>query len=156
MRRWRAWLHQTVILWAVLFSLLERESLGSDPIKRGQDMKELKLKITIEDKVITATLEDNASARDFASLLPLDLTLEDYNSTEKISDLPGKLSTTGAPDGIDPAIGDICYYAPWGNLALFYKDFGYSKGLVRLGKIDSGLETLDVTGSLKARIELIK
>jgi hypothetical protein len=39
-------------------------------------------------------------------------------------------------------VGDITYYAPWGNLAIFYRDFGYSPGLVRLGRIDSGIETL--------------
>jgi hypothetical protein len=32
-------------------------------------------------------------------------------------------------------VGDITYYAPWGNLAIFYRDFGYSPGLVRLGHI---------------------
>jgi len=39
------------------------------------------------------TLEDNATTRDFVALLPLTLTLRDYNRTEKISDLPKKLST---------------------------------------------------------------
>lgn len=46
-------------------------------------------------------------------LLPLTLTLEDYASTEKISDLPKRLSTQGAPAGIDPSVGDVTYYAPW-------------------------------------------
>ena len=53
-------------------------------------------------------------------------------------------------------MGDITYYAPWGNLAIFYKDFGYSRGLVILGKIDSGLEALIVPGSLRVTIELSK
>lgn len=39
-----------------------------------------------------ATLDDTETTKDFASLLPLPLTLEDYASTEKISDLPRKLS----------------------------------------------------------------
>jgi Cyclophilin-like family len=39
----------------------------------------------------------------------------------------------GSMAGSDPSIGDIAYYAPWGNLALFYKDFGYSNGLITLG-----------------------
>jgi hypothetical protein len=43
---------------------------------------------------------------------PLTLTLEDYASIEKISDLPERLSTEDAPAGIDPAVGDITYYAP--------------------------------------------
>lgn len=32
---------------------------------------------------VTATLDDNATSRDFISLLPLTLTLEDYNGTER-------------------------------------------------------------------------
>jgi hypothetical protein len=40
---------------------------------------------------------------------------------------PRKLSTSGARPGSDPDVGDIAYYAPWGNLALFYRNFGYSE-----------------------------
>lgn len=102
-----------------------------------------------------AALENSATARDFATLLPLTLTLKDYASTEKISDLPRRLSEEGAPAGIDPSIGDIAYYAPWGNLAIYYRDFAYSKGLIKLGTIVSGLEALNQPGSLSAMIEPI-
>ena len=57
----------------------------------------MKIRIDVEGTRMTATLEDNATARDFASLLPLTLTLEDYSATEKISDLPKRLSTKDAP-----------------------------------------------------------
>jgi hypothetical protein len=119
-------------------------------------VKIMKIMITVDGKPIRATLADNATARDFADLLPLTVTLEDYSRTEKINYLPKKLSTEGAPSGIDPAIGDITYYAPWGNLAIFYKDFSYSAGLIKLGSIESGGELLNVSGSVKARIELIR
>ena len=115
----------------------------------------MKIRLTINGQSATATLDDNPTARDFLSMLPLALTLEDYASTEKIAYPPRKLSTQGAPAGIDPEIGDITYYAPWGNLALFYKDFGYSAGLIRLGRFDSGVEAVRVRGSLKATIEAI-
>lgn len=118
--------------------------------------KTMKIRIKIGNKIATATLEDNESARDFASLLPLILAMRDYNSTEKIADLPRKLSTSGAPDGIDPSVGDLTYYAPWGNLAIFYKDFDYSKGLIRLGTIDSGLDVIEAAGSGEITIELVK
>ena len=68
--------------------------------------------------MISGTLTDSPTARDFASLLPLTVTLKDYAGTEKISDLPKRLSTEGAPKGFDPSVGDIAYYAPWGNLAI--------------------------------------
>jgi hypothetical protein len=101
-------------------------------------------------------LTDSEAARDFVSLLPLTLTLEDYARTERISDLPKRLSTKGAPSGGDPSVGDIAYYAPWGNLAIFYRDFGYSSGLVILGKIDGDMEAFNTPGSIKATIELVK
>lgn len=108
------------------------------------------------DTPLTATLIDSNTVEDFASLLPLTLTLTDYAGTEKVSDLPRRLSTEGAPPGSDPQVGDIAYYAPWGNLALFYRDFGYSSGLVILGKIDGDMEALSVPGSAAATIELVE
>ena len=45
----------------------------------------MKLNITVGSRTITATMEDNAAARDFLSRLPLEVTLNDYNNiTEKI------------------------------------------------------------------------
>jgi hypothetical protein len=120
----------------------------------SQRTRAMKISIKVQDKVITATLADNATARDFASLLPMTVTLNDYASTEKVTDLPRRLSTNGAPEGSDPSIGDITYYAPWGNLAIFYRDFRYSSGLIKLGKIDSGGEALNVTGAVQATFEL--
>jgi hypothetical protein len=115
----------------------------------------MKIRINVDGARLTATLDDTAASRDFVSLLPLTLTLEDYNGTEKISDLPKKLSTKDAPAGIDPSIGDITYYSPWGNLAIFYKDFAYSRGLVKLGRIDSGIEAFDRPGTRSVIIQRI-
>ena len=117
---------------------------------------DMKINIKVGDQVVTATLNDSKTTRDFVSLLPLTLTLEDYARTEKISNLPKRLSTEDAPPGSDPAVGDIAYYAPWGNLAIYYRDFGYSNGLVILGKIDGGIEALNVPGSVKVTIERIE
>ena len=116
----------------------------------------MKINIKVRDQVITATLIDSKTTQDFVSLLPLTLMLEDYASTEKISNLPKRLSTEDAPPGSDPSVGDIAYYAPWGNLAIYYRDFGYSNGLVILGKIDSDIETLNVPGSVEVTIERIQ
>ena len=116
----------------------------------------MRIRIISGDTTLTATLADNATAKEFASLLPLTVELQDYAETEKISDLPKRLSIAGAPAGSDPDVGDIAYYAPWGNLAIFHKDFGYSKGLIKLGRIDSGIETLRRSGPLAVRIELLE
>ena len=113
----------------------------------------MKIRLRINGQSMTATLDDTPSARDFLTLLPLTLKLDDYNATEKIATLPRKLSTQGAPVAIEPRVGDFAYYAPWGNLALFYRDFGRSPGLIRLGRFDADVEVLDGRGSLDVTIE---
>lgn len=50
----------------------------------------MKVRLRLPDRTPTGMLYDTVTARDFASLLPL--TLEDYAKTEKISDLPRKLT----------------------------------------------------------------
>lgn len=111
------------------------------------------LRITIADTILTARLEGGQAARDFAAQLPLTLELSDYHQTEKIAQLPRKLDVRGEPDGYTPRTGDIAFYAPWGNIALFYKDFAYSKGLVRLGHISGDLDVLRQPGPYTALIE---
>jgi len=113
----------------------------------------MKIRMTIEGNAIHATLHDNAAARELASMLPLTLPLEDYAATEKIAYLPRKL-TAGAPARSDAgSLGEIAYYAPWGNLAIFYKDFKYSPGLISLGRIDSGMEILTARRGARVTIE---
>jgi hypothetical protein len=112
----------------------------------------MKIRIDLGTAALEGELDDTATARDFAALLPLSLTLEDYESSEKICVLPKSLTRDGAPDGTSAAIGDIAYYAPWGNLALFYKPADYAPGLIRLGRITIGKDKLASEGSLSATI----
>jgi hypothetical protein len=113
----------------------------------------MQIKITVENTELTATLIDSATTRDFVSLLPLTLTLEDYAGIEKISYLPRELSTPDVPAASDFTPGDLAYYAPWGNLAIHHHEFGYANGLVILGTIDGGKEALLVPGSVVVTIE---
>lgn len=115
----------------------------------------MKIRLSVDHQVVTATLYDNATARDFAALLPLSLTLEDYAVIERISNLPRKLATADAPAGMTPEPGDITYYAPWGNLAIFVDGRPYAGGLLPLGKVDTGLPALERSGPLKVMIERV-
>lgn len=113
----------------------------------------MKIHLLINGQPVSATLDDNAAARDFLAMLPLTLSLSDYASTEKIADLPKKLLTQGAPAGHAADAGDITYYAPWGNLAIFYRTFKYANGLVHLGRLDAGVDLLREQESLTVIIE---
>jgi len=114
----------------------------------------MNLRLTIGENTAIATLHDTPSARDFAAMLPLTLAFEKY-ADERIAYLPRKLTREGAPAGSTPKTGDIAYYAPWGNLAVFMHDFRYSTGLVPLGRIDDGLSFLQSNSPFSVLIERI-
>ena len=109
----------------------------------GESTFKIKLTVTTAGgkKEVCATLQNNSVSRDLLSRLPLTLEFSDYNRTEKIARLPAGSpgwDTSDAPDSCDPAPGDLTMYAPWGNLAVFYRDYGHSPGLVPLGQLAPG------------------
>ena len=119
-------------------------------------MENGKIKLTVNGNEIFVNLEDNQASREFLEMLPLTLTFEDFNSTEKIATLPDELSTEGLPSGYTPEVGDFSYYAPWGNISVFYKNFRYSNSLYKLGTIESGTEILGNTnGNFEVTIERV-
>ncbi len=48
----------------------------------------------------------------------------------------------------------LSYYAPWGNVALFYKESRYSPGLIRIAKLDSGMKALEFSSSSSAQLKI--
>ena len=101
-----------------------------------------KLKMTIQGQAIIVVLYDTPTADALYAALPMEPEFSDYNGTEKIAYPPEALPSEGEPDGCDPDVGDLCLYAPWGNLCIFYRDFRYSQSLIKLGHVESGMEVL--------------
>ena len=56
----------------------------------------MRVRLTFNNQTMTAILYDNPSARDFVSLLPLDLMIDVYGNNEKIAYLPRKLTEEGS------------------------------------------------------------
>lgn len=116
-----------------------------------------KVRMVFGNNEAIVALEDNSASRDLVSLLPLTLTFEDYNSIEKISMLSRKLNTKDAPQSCDPDVGTFAYYAPWGNLSIFYRDFRHSPNLIPLGQFESGIEAMGKQDhDFEVRLELLK
>lgn len=130
------------------------ESKNSQGEGEEVSMKNARIKLTVNGNEVFVRLDDNVASRDFLEILPLTLTFEDYNNTEKIATLPNELSTEGLPSGYTPEVGDFSYYAPWGNISVFYKEFRYSNSLYKLGTIESGTEILgNINGDFEVTIE---
>lgn len=115
----------------------------------------MRIRVAFADQAFAATLDDNPSARDLVSMLPVDLTIEDYSNNEKIAYLPRKLTEQGSGPFGSEAPGDLCYYAPWGNLAFFHARYRYSMGLIRLGRLEGSIEPLLKQGKFPLRVEII-
>lgn len=108
--------------------------------------REHAVKLIVNGQEFEATLYDTPAANSLYELLPLELSFEDYNGVEKIAYLTQELITQGEPESFDPSVGDLCLYAPWGNLSIFYQDFRLSDGLISLGHIDSGMDVISAMG----------
>jgi hypothetical protein len=88
--------------------------------------------------------EDNPAVRDFLSMLPMTLTVEEFAGREKISYLPRELRHRGSR-GSDPKSGDLIYFVPWGNVGFYYNadGIGYSDDTIHLGTYDGSLNQLE-------------
>ncbi len=104
------------------------------------------LLVTVDGQTVEATLGSSPAARELVRRLPLTLDFRDFNGVEKISRLPGGLPMDGMPEGDDPEPGDIGYYAPTGDLVLYYGDVGYFDGIARLGRMSSTDLLSDASG----------
>ncbi len=105
--------------------------------------KVVKLKISFDSAEIIAGIYHNQTSEAFLDSLPITTVFEDFIGKEKISYLSGKYPVDRMGKSIVPSEGDIMYYVPWGNLAIFYtKGHSINKDLVPIAKIESGFTHL--------------
>ena len=101
----------------------------------GEPVMAQSIEMRIGEKTFPIELNGNDAARSFASRLPVKLQFEDFGRTERIAYLNPKLEVGDAPTRTNPVTGDITYYIPWGNIAVFVRDFRPSESLVPLGRL---------------------
>ncbi|MGX1265857.1 hypothetical protein RKD55_003661 [Rossellomorea marisflavi] len=115
-----------------------RERTKSGPEKEENVVKQTTIIAEIGGEEVEISMHDNPTSRDFMNQLPMELTFKDFGGFEKLSYPQEKLTTEGAPEGDTPSAGDFAYYAPWGDVTLYYKDESYAKGLVLMGRMEDG------------------
>jgi hypothetical protein len=115
----------------------------------------MKIQITIGNQRLRATIFDSAAGRDLIAQLPLTIELIDPGSVEKTGPLPAPLSLDGQPDGADPDVADVGYYAPGNDLVFYYGDQSYYPGIVIIGRLDGDAadRIADMDGAITATVE---
>lgn len=109
----------------------------------GQEGSSMQIRLRIGGAEATARLYDNATARDFASLLPVTITLHDLGGREKAGALPRDLADGQGQS--DYRAGQLGYWSPSSDLAIYYHEDGFripSPGIVMIGEIETGLDTI--------------
>lgn len=131
----------------------EEESVTTaDTEKETEDMSGM-LRIEIGDDVIHAVLEDNGSADEFASLLPLTVSMSGYGGFEQVGSIGKTIKSSDVRFATSP--GDIVLYSG-DQVVMFYGSNTWSYTL--LGKvIDEDIPSLEQILSaetLEARFSL--
>ena len=107
------------------------------------------INVIANGKTTVFQLNTSDAARQLYAQLPLTTKVENYSHDEKIFYPPKKLNTAGTPQA-DAKAGTLAYYAPWGDVVMFYGNFGSAPGLYELGHAVSGSEYIkDMSGAIR-------
>ncbi len=129
------------------------------PRDTGADQEaSMRIEIRAAGQSFSATLDDSQAARDLVAQLPVTIEMRDHGGVEKTGRLPGPLSLEGQPEGADPDVGAVGYYAPGQDLVLYYGDQSYFPGIVVLGRLDddAARRLAGVGGSLSVDVDLAR
>ncbi|EFK09897.1 conserved hypothetical protein [delta proteobacterium NaphS2] len=115
----------------------------------SENQAAMKISVKANSKTTVFELNNSPAARDLYAQLPLSISVENYSNNEKIFYPPNKLKTADTPQA-DAQPGTLAYYAPWGDVVMFYGSFGSAAGLYELGYAISGSEYIrGMSGTVK-------
>jgi hypothetical protein len=134
-----------------LLAILAPRMLARQPVEESVSMP--RVVITVGETRFIATLQDNATARAFAALLPLTIAMKDLNGNEKFAELPSALPAQ-ASRHTAIRVGDLMLYGS-DTLVLFYESFSTTYSYTKIGQIDdaSGLEAALGRGGVRLTFE---
>ena len=115
---------------------------------------EVRVKITVGDTQLYATLENNATTKALVEQMPLTLSMQDLYDREMCYRFGANALPTDSLRSDGYAVGDIAYWPPRGSLVILYAQNGEQFERAHLGHIDSGVELFENTGDIDVTFEL--
>ncbi|MCB6610772.1 cyclophilin-like fold protein [[Clostridium] symbiosum] len=120
---------------------------STDPVT--EENKKQQIRVSAGEKTVVFELNESAAAKSLCQQLPLTTEVENYGQNEKIFYLPENLDITDTPQAASGA-GTLAYYAPWGDVVMFYGDYSPNGKLYELGQAVSGSgEISSLSGTLQ-------
>lgn len=120
----------------------------------GENEMSRNITIRVGNHRFAATLEESTTARAFAALLPMTVTMNEMNGNEKYHNLSENLPTDSYRPGTIHN-GDLMLYGS-NCIVLFYETFSSSYSYTRIGKLDnpSGLASALGRGNVTVTFEM--
>jgi hypothetical protein len=123
---------------------------AANPAQSGQAVR-----IRLGDHSFEATLNASAAAREFASMLPITIAMDDLMGREKTGVLPHALSSP-ANGSSHYDKGDLGYWKPRHSFVIYYRQDGEPlppPGIVLLGKVAGDLSAFEGDKSQRVTVE---
>jgi hypothetical protein len=136
---------KTARLWLCGLSILAAAASHAANTTHNKAPAMTSIRVQIGEKVFTARLEDNETAKAFAAMLPLSLEMRDLNDNEKVIELSKKLPGEVSNPGTIRAGGLMIWSSR--SLVLFYKTFPTSYSYSRLGRIENTKGLAEAVGA---------
>lgn len=118
--------------------------------------KGIKVKVTVGQQILTATLIDNATTRSLIAKFPLTVPMMNLYARELVYRFPDPLpANEEQTSGYE--IGDISYWTPRHSFVFFYKQNGeVISNLQKIGRFDSNVEVLGQVREADVKLELLE
>ncbi len=128
-------------------SVVETSSASEDS-EEPEITSSRQISVRFGENVVVYQLNDGGAAASFYEQLPLTIEVEDYSTNEKIFYPPQQLDTDNTPLA-QGGVGTLAYYAPWGDVVMFYGDYNENPSLYELGQVVSGGELVgEMSGTI--------
>ena len=113
----------------------------------------MEIRISDGSNEVVYVLNESECAKDLYEQLPLSVEVSNFSNNEKIFYPNNDLDISDAILASSGQRGILAYYAPWGDVVLFYDRFNAASGLYILGE---AIEGEDVISNLSGQIEIEK
>lgn len=108
--------------------------------EKEQEEETMRISVTSGEYEIVYALNDSPAAAQLYAQLPLTVEVEPFSDNE-MTFYPEALSVEDTPLS-DGASGSLSYYAPWGDVVMFYAPCTPNNSLYELGTVVSGEENI--------------
>ena len=145
-----------ILILILIFSVgcsAEKNSAEKISAEKVEDV-EMRIKISVGEKIFYANLENNPSTQELIKKLPLEVEMTELNGNEKYFKFAENFPSDDKKIS-EIREGDLMLYGS-SYLVIFYKSFSTSYSYTRLGKIENPANLSKVLGSDNIRVKIEK